>query len=156
MGREVITDEFGMELTKEEKEEADRVAHAALEAITKPKATIKKKGGWPKGKPRKAEEASEEKTEEIAPAQAEEAQIVEIKDPEKFKEAWDKAVKEDPLQIIPDAPMPEAVRQALMEKLEIIDKSIQSYEEEIREKKAVIEKLSQKYKVIADYMLKGK
>lgn len=153
MGREVMKDEYGMELTKEEQEEADRIARKAWDAITKPQ--IKKKGGWPKGKPRKTTGEKMGENKEIAPAQI----VVKADISEEQAKELKKEMLEVPLQIVKEpneVMVPIAVKEALEEKLEALDKEIRTFQKDIDEKKSQISKIEQKYKVIADYLTKGK
>jgi hypothetical protein len=153
MGREVMKDEYGMELTKEEQEEADRIARKAWDAITKPQ--IKKKGGWPKGKPRKPVGEEMEEKKEIAPAQL----VVKANITEKQAEELRQKMLENPPQIMKEPQevmIPIAVKEALEEKLEALDQEIRAYQKDIDEKNSQISKLEQRYKVIADYITKGK
>lgn len=153
MGREVERDEFGMELTKEEIEENERIAQGAWDAVKDsvlPRAEIKKKGGWPKGKPRKITGGKMEKNKEIAPAQ-----IVAKAD---ISEELKKKMLEAPLQIMKEpneVMIPIAVKEALEEKLEALDQEIRACQKDIDEKNSQISKLEQRYKVIADYITKG-
>lgn len=129
MGREVERDEFGMELTKEEIEENERITQGAWDAIKDnitPRAEIKKKGGWPKGKPRKAPE-EESKTEEIAPAQV-----------------------TDPM----DVKVPEAVRNACVNRIEELERLMQDVNVKIDELKAQNRDYEGEYKVLAEFVFK--
>jgi predicted RNase H-like nuclease (RuvC/YqgF family) len=152
MKKRVQTDEYGLELTKEEQEEADRIARSAWDAITKPQ--IKKKGGWPKGKPRKPVGEEMEEKKEIAPAQL----VVKANITEKQAEELRQKMLENPPQIMKapnEVMVPIAVKEALEEKLEALDQEIRTFQKDIDEKKSQISKLEQRYKVIADYITKG-
>ena len=129
MGREVERDEFGMELTKEEIEENEKIAQNAWDAVKDhihPKAEIKKKGGWPKGKPRKTAE-EESKTEEIAPAQP-----------------------TDPM----DVKLPDAVRNACVSRIEELEGMMQDVNTKIDDLKARIREYESEYKVLTDFIFK--
>jgi len=152
MKKRVQTDEYGLELTKEEQEEADRIARSAWDAITKPQ--IKKKGGWPKGKPRKPVGEEMEEKKEIAPAQI----VVKADISEEQAKELKKKMLEEPPQIMKEpneVMIPIAVKEALEDKLEALDQEIRTYQKDIDEKKSQISKLEQRYKVIADYITKG-
>jgi len=152
MKKRVQTDEYGLELTKEEQEEADRIARSAWDAITKPQ--IKKKGGWPKGKPRKPVGEEMEEKKEIAPAQI----VVKADISEEQAKELKKEMLEEPPQIMKEpneVMIPIAVKEALEDKLEALDQEIRTYQKDIDEKKSQISKLEQRYKVIADYITKG-
>jgi len=125
-------------LNPQEQEEIDDIASAVCADIFGGKE--KKKGGWPKGKKRKAAMINQEfesafnethEKEEIAPAQPTEDTSIEI------------------------SVMPVAVREALEGELEVLERTIQTLNKEVEDKKAQIRRMEQKYKVIADYLKKG-
>lgn len=150
MKKKAQTDEYGLELTKEEQEEADRIARSAWDAITK----TKKKSGWPKGKPRKTTGEKMEENKEIAPAQI----VVKADISEEQAKELEKKMLENPPQIVKEpneVMVPIAVKEVLEEKLEVLDQEIRVCQKDIDEKKSQISKLEQKYKVIADYITKG-
>lgn len=129
MGREAEFDEFGMELTRDEIEENERIAQGAWEAVKdsiRPRAEVKKKGGWPKGKPRKTAE-EEVKTEEIAPAQT-----------------------ADPM----DVKIPDAVRNACVSRIEELEGMMQDANSKIEDLKTQIRNCESEYKVLTDYIFK--
>ena len=144
--REVITDEFGAELTKEELEEQDRIAEGCWEAVRgtmKPQAVIRKKPGRPKGS-RKAAVVNKEFDDAV------EEMIVSGKEE---KEKIAPAQVEDPMSVA----LPEAVKNACVSRIEELEDMIRVTTEKIEEFEACKRQMESEYKVLTDFVFrKGK
>lgn len=126
MGKQIIVDEYGCEITKEEAEERDRVAHEALNAVY----GVKKKPGRPK-KIENAEKLHEDSLgQHIEPT----------------KET--QGVQSGSSRLI----IPIEVMDALEEKMSLYEKTIKSYEEDIARIRQQIKQVEGKYKVLSDFM----
>ena len=103
----------------------DKLAYSIADDILKPKAKIKRKPGRPKKDPLKAEKEQETK---------------EIREPEKE------------INMFASRVIPVEVRNAIEEKMEIYDKTIKSYEQEIDTLRDRIKGVERKYIVLANYI----
>lgn len=126
MGKEIIVDEYGCEITKEEAEEMDKIAHKALDAVY---GEAKKKPGRPK---------------KSDSAKLHETSISESPD-------GSSQLKETPSgssrQIIPIE-----VMDALEEKMQTYERTIKSYEDDITQIQKQIKQIESKYKVLSNFV----
>lgn len=134
-------DDFGCELTKEEQQEIDEIAKATVEDVM---PRVKKRPGRPK----KSEAAADSKF-KVKPAESK-------KDPE--PEKAEEVPEENPAEPSKDLNtfttriLPIEVRNAIEEKMEIYEKTIKSYEQEIDTLKDRIKSTEGKYIVLANYL----
>lgn len=126
MGKEIKVDEYGCEITKEEAEEMDKIAHKALDAVY---GEAKKKPGRPK---------------KSDSAKLDETSISESPD-------GSSQLKETPSgssrQIIPIE-----VMDALEEKMQTYERTIKSYEDDITQIQKQIKQIESKYKVLSNFV----
>ena len=138
-------DEYGLELTKEEQQEIDEIAKATVEDVM---PRVKKRPGRPK----KSEAAADGKF-KVKPAESK-------KDPEPEKvEVVPEESPEEPqkdLNTFTTRILPIEVRNAIEEKMEIYEKTIKSYEDEIGTLKDRIKTTEGKYLVLANYLTGAK
>lgn len=130
MGKEIIVDEYGCEITKEEAEEMDKIAHKALDAVY---GEPKKKPGRPK-KSESGAKLHEDKDSEPQQAPSGSSQ-------------HEGAASGSSRQVIPIE-----VMDALEEKMQTYEKTIQSYEEDIAQITKQIRHIESKYKVLSDFV----
>lgn len=126
MGKEIMVDEYGCEITKEEAEEMDKIAHKALDAVY---GEAKKKPGRPK----KSDSAKLHET-SISESQDGSSQL---------KEAPSGSSR----QIIPIE-----VMDALEEKMQTYERTIKSYEDDITQIQKQIKQIESKYKVLSNFV----
>ena len=126
MGKEIIVDEYGCEITKEEAEEMDKIAHKALDAVY---GEAKKKPGRPK---------------KSDSAKLHESSFSEFPDgSSQLKEAPSGSSR----QIIPIE-----VMDALEEKMQTYERTIKSYEDDITQIQKQIKQIESKYKVLSNFV----
>ena len=126
MGKEIMVDEYGCEITKEEAEEMDKIAHKALDAVY---GEAKKKPGRPK---------------KSDSAKLHETSISEFPDgSSQLKEAPSGSSR----QIIPIE-----VMDALEEKMQTYERTIKSYEDDITQIQKQIKQIESKYKVLSNFV----
>lgn len=126
MGKEIMVDEYGCEITKEEAEEMDKIAHKALDAVY---GEAKKKPGRPK---------------KSDSAKLHENSISESPDgSSQLKEAPSGSSR----QIIPIE-----VMDALEEKMQTYERTIKSYEDDITQIQKQIKQIESKYKVLSNFV----
>lgn len=130
MGKEIIVDEYGCEITKEEAEEMDKIAHKALDAVY----------GEPKKKPGRPKKS------EIG------AKLHENKDSESQQAPSGSSQHEGAPSGSSRQVIPIEVMDALEEKMQTYEKTIQSYEEDIAQIKMQIRHVESKYKVLSDFV----
>ena len=129
MGKEIIVDEYGCEITKEEAEEMDKIAHKALDAVY----------GEPKkkpGRPKKSESGAKSHEDNSEPQQAPSG-----------SSQHEGAASGSNRKVIPIE-----VMDALEEKMQTYEKTIQSYEEDIAQITKQIRHVESKYKVLSDFV----
>lgn len=137
MGKEIIVDEYGCEITKEEAEEMDKIAHKALDAVY---GEAKKKPGRPK----KSESSA--KLHEDSLGQYMEGN----KEPQKSPDGSSQlkgAPSGSSRQIIPIE-----VMDALEEKMQTYERTIKSYEDDITQIQMQIKQIESKYKVLSNFV----
>ena len=126
MGKEIKVDEYGCEITKEEAEEMDKIAHKALNAVY---GEAKKKPGRPK---------------KSDSAKLHETSISEFPDGSSQHKG---APSGSSRQIIPIE-----VMDALEEKMQTYERTIKSYEDDITQIQKQIKQIESKYKVLSNFV----
>ena len=136
MGKERIVDEYGCEITKEEAEEMDKIAHKTLDAVY----------GEPKKKPGRPKKSDSAKLHEDSLGQY----LEEKNEPQKSPGGSSQlkgAPSGSSRQIIPIE-----VMDALEEKMQTYERTIKSYEDDITQIQKQIKQIESKYKVLSNFV----